>query len=288
MTTATATRPHQAVCDQHSKYVAGCRPCQQRSADRSRLRYRHLAYGTWQGRIDAKPSTDHVLALIQLGWSARRIAAVSGVARSAVERLANGALEHVYAPTEAAILAIPLGPCRADHGGRVDATGVARRLQALTAIGHPVPTLAAELDASELSVRRWRRQHTARISARQWQAIHALYERLSHVPGFCDRARADARRHGWAPPLAWDDDTIDDPAATPALGGVAAVVDEVAIRRALSGERVPLTHDERREAVRAGRRAGMSLAALNAALHQSGSTTKALMAEIRDAEQAAA
>ena len=33
-------------------------------------------------------------------------------------------------------------------------------------------------------------------------------------PG-AERARSTAKRKGWAPPMAWDDDTIDDPQAKP-------------------------------------------------------------------------
>lgn len=37
-------------------------------------------------------------------------------------------------------------------------------------------------------------------------------------PGISARAKGIARKYGWVSPLAWDDDNIDDPAATPNLG----------------------------------------------------------------------
>ncbi|QBJ94479.1 hypothetical protein D0Z67_29365 (plasmid) [Streptomyces seoulensis] len=58
-----------------------------------------------------------------------------------------------------------------------------------------------------------------------------------------------AERHGWAPPLAWDDDTIDDPTAVPVTEGpepVATDGDNLAARW-LMGESVVLTEDAKRE-----------------------------------------
>ncbi len=44
-----------------------------------------------------------------------------------------------------------------------------------------------------------------------------------------------ARRQGWAPPLAWDEDTIDDPAASPVdTGGSEEVLDEVLLDRLIA------------------------------------------------------
>jgi hypothetical protein len=53
------------------------------------------------------------------------------------------------------------------------------------------------------------------------EAILALYDDLSMTPADGPgawRALSDARKHGWAPPLAWDD--IDDPNETPDTGEV--------------------------------------------------------------------
>jgi hypothetical protein len=48
------------------------------------------------------------------------------------------------------------------------------------------------------------------------------------------------------PPLAWDDDTIDEPDATPAVVEDQGDVDEVLVQRALWGERVNPSLAERR------------------------------------------
>ncbi|WP_344004083.1 hypothetical protein [Nocardioides lentus] len=114
-------------------------------------------------------------------------------------------------------------------GGRmqIDPTGTSRRLQALCAIGWTGPELAARLGVSparvnHLTVGHWNLVHRA-VAAK----VAALYDELSMtVPTDPDvlaprqirthaRARKLAAKKGWAPPLAWDDHDLDDPAATP-------------------------------------------------------------------------
>ena len=57
-----------------------------------------------------------------------------------------------------------------------------------------------------------RREQVAVATA---QLVRELYDELAMVTGPSQRARTLAAKHGWAPPLAWDDETIDDPAARP-------------------------------------------------------------------------
>lgn len=78
---------------------------------------------------------------------------------------------------------------------------------------------------------------------------------------WCDRSA----RAGWAPPMAWDDETIDDPAASPANGmdrkrGVD--LDEW-LHLVRSGE-----HPDR-----AARRCGVSLNTVEVAAHRAGRTS---------------
>jgi hypothetical protein len=82
-----------------------------------------------------------------------------------------------------------------------------------------------------------------------------------------DRQRRLAARRGWAPPLAWDDDTIDDPAATPATGARERAWstrhDETVVERILAGEwDLQSSRPEREEVVARWRTAGRSLDAL--------------------------
>lgn len=94
------------------------------------------------------------------------------------------------------------------------AVGTQRRLRALHRIGWPWRTLAERLGMDERHF--WSlvmRRGTTRPD--KAAAVAALYDELWDVPGPSARAVQNAERRGWAPPLAYDDDTIDDPAAEP-------------------------------------------------------------------------
>jgi hypothetical protein len=107
---------------------------------------------------------------------------------------------------------------------RVDATGTHRRLQALQAVGWNPRALGERLNYS----RNWVYEVLDRPVVNTFTAdvVRRLYDELwDQVPpqrkpyelAAFTRQVNRARRAGFAPPLAWDDDTIDDPAAAPAL-----------------------------------------------------------------------
>lgn len=96
--------------------------------------------------------------------------------------------------------------------------GAVRRLQALVAIGYPIADLARALQLP-LSLTYAALESTTVPDAVQTRA-QTLYDLLSmrlpdpNLPEV-QAAKHYASTYGWAPPLAWDDDTIDDPDATP-------------------------------------------------------------------------
>ena len=100
----------------------------------------------------------------------------------------------------------------------VDITGTSRRLRALCAIGWPQAELARRSGLPTCTISHLVREDIARTSRRNAVLVHDLYERLSMTPGPSDWQRERAKRAGWAPPLAWDDDLIDDPDAEPEIG----------------------------------------------------------------------
>ncbi len=156
----------------------------------------------------------------------------------------------------------------------VSPVGTQRRLWALARIGWSWPALAERLGVTDRWPSLLANQWTPTVSRETERRVRELYDLLSLTPGPSPRAAGWAARRGWVPPLAWDDDTIDDPDAQPWGGSAeeaAPVVDEVAIRRALAGERIRLTRLERHHAVHHGvPRYGVN--AVAAALHMSGST----------------
>ncbi len=130
----------------------------------------------------------------------------------------------------------------------VDATGTRRRLQALAAIGWSLAEQSRRLG--------WHDSTAHSVAARKWvwietaEKVRALYDELAMTPGTNKRASNDAARKGWPPPLAWSDEELDDPNATPATLEHTNELDEVAVQRAMGGGRVTLSQAERAEAVR--------------------------------------
>lgn len=105
----------------------------------------------------------------------------------------------------------------AEHAWATPA-GIQRRLEALHTIGWTAVALAHQLGVTPQAIRQLREYPRARSYAYTLAAVTALYDDLWDKPALgeqADRARARAKSNGWMPPLAWDDDTIDDPAAIP-------------------------------------------------------------------------
>jgi hypothetical protein len=101
---------------------------------------------------------------------------------------------------------------------RGDVVGTARRLQALVAAGYSQAQIAREMSTHESWVSRLVNEYGHNVNAETVARVKALYDRLAMTPGPSDRARRQARARKWAPPLAWDDDEIDNPAAKPDRG----------------------------------------------------------------------
>ncbi|MDJ0010130.1 hypothetical protein [Gordonia alkanivorans] len=99
---------------------------------------------------------------------------------------------------------------------RIPALGTTRRLQALVANGYSQKDLIVRLgwpengSTSELFLGRCRN-----IVVRKAQDAAVLFSQLQLVPGTDRKARQRAKAKGWMPPLAWDEDRIDDPTYTP-------------------------------------------------------------------------
>jgi hypothetical protein len=94
----------------------------------------------------------------------------------------------------------------------VDATGSARRIQALAVNGWPSRNLAKQLGHKDpATIQNIASGKTPTIRLRTKDAIRDLYERLWDQPGPSVRAANLAKAKGWLPALAWDDDLIDRP-----------------------------------------------------------------------------
>jgi transcriptional regulator with XRE-family HTH domain len=207
-----------------------CAACTEANRADHQRRDRLRLYGQWQPFVDAGPVREHLEALSRAGIGWRRAAALSGVSTGAVSRILYGKpgrppTRGVRQETAAAILAVRPGAEALAPSVHVDATGTRRRLQALVATGWSQSQLAERLEMLPGNFGQvMRREHVTAATAR---AVRDLYDELWNKPPAeathrqkiaVSRARNHARAHGWAPPLAWDDDLIDNPAAGPAEG----------------------------------------------------------------------
>jgi hypothetical protein len=215
-------RPHG-----RAKYVVEkcrCDVCRTAANVYERNRYRQRAYGR-AAYVDAAPGREHVRTLQAAGMGWKRIAESAGLGNSVVWKLLYGDPTRNMGPskrirpdTERKILAVTLNLA---DGANVDATGTHRRLKALVALGYSQNRLAEQLGMTRGNFGKM--MGYSRVTAGTATAVRELYDRWSLLPAKklsprdtgVVRSRNYAKAHGWAPPLAWDDDTIDDPTAEP-------------------------------------------------------------------------
>jgi hypothetical protein len=114
----------------------------------------------------------------------------------------------------------------------VPAVGTARRLQALAVMGWPTSRMCRETGLTPHRLVPLLKGTASAVTREEARTVAVVYVRLSAAsPGLCGvshiaarGARERAGAAGWAPPAAWDDDTIDDPAAIPQWTGYCGTV----------------------------------------------------------------
>lgn len=181
------------------------------------------AHGGWHSQyIDSRPVRHHITRLRLAGVGIKQIAKLCGISPGAVQIIVDrrtGPAVKVLPSTAAKILsvAVPSTPSAIPAGSqRVSAIGTSRRLRALVAAGYTPAMLSREVGTAPNNAYALF-GHCDDVAAATAQAVADVFDRLEMVPGPSDRARALAHKLGWAPPLAWDEDTIDDTGAHPTL-----------------------------------------------------------------------
>ena len=170
-------------------------------------------------RVPVDRARAHVRRLLKLGLTKEAIARAAGIApghaaRIAFDSPADPPKRLIDRRVERAVLAVTHMP----HPRQAVclAIGARRRAEALAALGWSMTWQAQQLGKAtanycgEIS--------KTRVSYPTWVAVRDLYDRHCMTPGPSTKAASIAKARGWAPPLAWDDETIDDPTATPDLG----------------------------------------------------------------------
>lgn len=214
-----------------------CRPCRDAASTYERRRAKDRAYGR-DAYVDATPVRAHVQSLQAQGMGWKRVADAAALERSVVWKLIYGDPTRDLAPskrvmpkTRDKILAVTLDLA---PGRVIDGTGTRRRLQALVTIGWSMSELARRLDVLPSNfgtLIHGRKEVTVATATKARDLYDQLWDtpapqsgRHGSVPA---RARAYATRMGWAAPLAWDDETIDDPKATPYVDEVSDARDRM-------------------------------------------------------------
>jgi hypothetical protein len=171
---------------------------------------------------DAEPIVAHIEAIRATGVGLRCIAELTGVGERTLSGIVRGQRRYVYHETAEAILALPVPDIphnMAKDGARVSAAGTTRRLRALTALGYTQPALSKLIGTQHCDVWRYLYGHREYVHAGTARKVAAVMKQVETLPpptGWAaDRARERAVARGWLPPIAWDDTTIDDPAADP-------------------------------------------------------------------------
>ncbi len=220
-----------------------CRPCTDARTADNRQRTKLKVFGRYDaGRVDAAPVREHIINLMANGVSARQLASLAGLSYSAVSAIVYGRSDRGHAPyprvhatTAEKILAVQADLTNQRAGRYIDSCGTVRRLQALVAIGWSLSRLAKKLGMERGNFGTF--MNADQCTVRRALAVRDLYDQIWNQPQTgtewhsktsATKARNYAAVRGWLPPLAWDDDTIDNPDAEPDLGHKPKLRDTIA------------------------------------------------------------
>lgn len=185
-------------------------------------------------RIPTAKVGSHIRMLRASGASMTDIAQAAGVCKGTLHNALKMKNEGMNWRTGFAILAVePMlpAPARTPHrqGSPVDQTGTTRRLRALHAMGYTSVAMAAFVGSSDRYIREMFMRPRKYVFFGMARDVATMYDKLADVPplesGYVvtqrevTKARAHARKQGFAPPECWDADTIDDPEAFPEWTG---------------------------------------------------------------------
>lgn len=203
-----------------------CEPCLKIRRTRKKIQSVNRQLGR-SSRVDAATAAHRLRDLHRhMGWE--DIASSLGTSSSHVRKIAGGRQTVILLATHNKIMR--LVPQTATGGQYIDATGSVRRVHALIAQGHPLRKIA-EAAGTHYSCIQTVVAGPARVRRFFAERIEEAYRTLSGTTGSSIRGRNRAARNGWAPPAAWDDDTIDNPSSKPNCGQTLTLRERAALRR---------------------------------------------------------
>lgn len=203
----------------------------------------------------------HVQRLNDMGVSRAAVAAAAQVSPSTITRIMagrnhQGPQRGVQRDQARRILAVTPAACLARPRPRdfVLAIGTKRRLRALMALGWRHEDISRAMGRTGTPTCDLLNDTGPYVARANHDAVVRAYDALSMRPGPSEVARRRALRAGYLPPLAWDDEQLDDPAAVPSMDfdlveGAVALVDQVAVDEVLAGRPQVLNRAERERAL---------------------------------------
>ena len=155
----------------------------------------------------------HIQECQASGMSQALIGRQAHVSQTTISYLINGKIQSCQRDKALGILAGQ--PGHFDDLAERPALGASRRTRALYAIGHGRDGISAVSGLSPCTIGQIANSRYTLIDGRIDAAIRLAYRTLSPTQGASLKARHRAETQNWAPPAAWDDDTLDDPNAHP-------------------------------------------------------------------------
>lgn len=175
--------------------------------------------------VDATQAATLIAALQWAGVTSTQIADHLGISRQRVWQLGTNHHPRVSRHTVHALQALARIHNIPTHAplpgaGLVDATGIRRRLQALTCLGWSARQISHASGVSRKTVEEVRAGRTRQVRPATAGALTRAWRTMARqTPPDTPTARqvrALATHAGWAPPLAWETDAdMDNPYATP-------------------------------------------------------------------------
>lgn len=205
-----------------------CTPCRTSAATHMAAYRQYKAREQWGAApplmVDAEPARTHVRSLMAAGIPLKTIAGLAGVGEGGAYRLIYGSAPTPPTRRLTRRVAERLLAVRTEDAlaldGYIDAAGTVRRVQALVAVGWTLSEIARRIGMNPRAMTRF--LASKRVSTNRARQIRALYgdlwNRRPPAENAIQRrdvkaAREMARRKGWPPPGAWDDDLLDLPEA---------------------------------------------------------------------------
>lgn len=250
------------VC--YTMHHCRCDECRRVRSETDRRRAKLHAYGRWvDPYVSADVVREHLAYLQQSGMGYKTIAHAAGVSVTGIRSLIYGRQDpgprygempkRLLREKAVKLLAVRPAIENLAGGAKISSRGVHRRIQALVAIGWSQSKLAERIGMNPTNMGAMLQR--PQVMASTHRAVAAVYEELWNKPPAHSvwrekiayaRSLSYARKHGWLPPMAWDD--IDNDVTPPTVDDVPAV-DEVALELAIAGERVKLSPAELRAGV---------------------------------------